>query len=113
MARSNPDSHGDRVGGIRKWLNSPTGLLTILAICLFLAELISMFVMALIPTMPSILSDIIDGIILVALALPALRVFAFTPLSRQLRAREEGERRIMEVSRKLEQRVEDLNKTTE
>ncbi|MBI3853110.1 MAG: hypothetical protein HY298_22900 [Verrucomicrobia bacterium] len=86
---------------------SPARLFVILAASLFVAEVIAMLLVAALPTMPPLLTNVLDATILVVLAFPALRAFAFVPLLRHLRAREAAEAQLQEVNRTLEQRVQE------
>ncbi|MDO8310419.1 MAG: hypothetical protein Q7T25_00620 [Sideroxyarcus sp.] len=52
---------------------SPAGLFVILAVSLFVAEVIAMLLLAELPTMPPMLTNFLDATILVVLAFPALR----------------------------------------
>ena len=86
---------------------SPAGLFVILAASIFVAVVIVMLLLAALPTMPPLLTNFLDATLLVVLAFPALRAFAFVPLIQQLRAREEAEERLREANRALEQRVQE------
>jgi len=86
---------------------SPAGLIVILAASLFVAEVIAMLLLAALPPLPPLLTDFLDATLLVVLAFPALRAFAFVPLLRHLRAREEAEAELREANRTLEQRVQE------
>ena len=89
------------------FVRSPAGLFVILAASIFVAEVIVMLLLAALPALPPLLTNFLDATILVVLAFPALRAFAFGPLIRQLRAREEAEERLREANRTLEQRVQE------
>jgi PAS domain S-box-containing protein len=89
----------------RAFIRSPLGLLAILAASIFVAELLALEVLDRLPPLPPQLAHLLAATILVVLAFPALRAFAFTPLLRQLRAREAAEEQLQEANRTLEQRV--------
>ena len=89
------------------FVRSPVGLFVILAASIFVAELIAMQVLDRLPPLPPLLAHFFDATLLVVLVFPALRVFAFTPLLRHLRAREAAEEELREANRTLEQRVRD------
>jgi hypothetical protein len=89
------------------FVRSPAGLFVILAASLFVAEVIVMLLLAALPAMPPLLADFLDATLLIVLAIPALRAFAFAPLLRQLRAREETDQQLREANRTLEQRVQE------
>lgn len=86
---------------------SPAGLFAILATAIFVAEVIVMLLLAALPTLPPLPTIFLDATILVVLVFPALRAFAFGPLLRQLRAREEAEEQLREANQTLERRVQE------
>ncbi|MEQ2006851.1 MAG: PAS domain S-box protein [Limisphaerales bacterium] len=86
---------------------SPAGLLVVLTVSIFVAEVIVMFLMAALPEMPTLLAALFDAALLTLLVFPAVRAFAFVPLIRQLQAREAAEAQLQETNRTLEQRVQE------
>jgi hypothetical protein len=86
---------------------SPAGLFVILAASIFVAEVFVMLLLAVLPAMPPLLTNVLDATLLVVLAFPALCAFAFGPLLRQLRAREAAEAQLQEANRTLELRVQE------
>ena len=89
---------------------SPARLLLILVASLFVAELITTLVVVAFPAMPSLLEKFLDALMLVLMAFPALRAFAFAPLAREMRARKEAEEQLQEERRMLEVRVQQRTK---
>ena len=89
------------------FVRSPAGLFVILAASLFVAEVIVMLLLAVLPALPPLLTNLLDATILVVLTFPALLAFAFAPLLRQLRARKAAEAQLREANQTLEQRVQE------
>lgn len=103
---SRPPQADDDGGGSVAGRLTPTQLLVITALAIFVGEALVMFVLALFGDMPTAVEAFLDAILLSILAAPVLYLFLFRPIVLQIEEREAAERALVELNRELERRVE-------
>jgi signal transduction histidine kinase len=72
-------------------LRSPTQLFLIVTISILVAEIVIMFLFELLPPMPSLVRNIVDGVLLMILIFPILYLFLFYPLKMHTAALQQAE----------------------
>jgi PAS domain-containing protein len=85
---------------------TPTQLVGLTALAIFVAELLIMFFLPLLPPIPVAFGAFLDALLLTLIAAPVLYFFLFRPLVLQIDERIKAERALRELNQSLEERVE-------
>ncbi|MCK9199665.1 MAG: HAMP domain-containing histidine kinase [Gallionella sp.] len=88
--------------------HSPARLFLIVAISIFVAEIAIMFLFGLMPPMPPMVENFMDGILLTVLLLPILYLFLFRPLSWRVRALGQAEKSLRLQNEELKEKTRQL-----
>lgn len=86
---------------------SPLRLLGLLACSIFVAELLIMFLLPLLPPLPAWGAAMLDASLLVILAFPVLFTFMFRPLLKEIGNRQQAEGELRKAQSDLETRVKE------
>lgn len=86
---------------------TPTQLLALTALAIFVAEALVMFVIPLFGDIPVALKAIVDAVLLTLVASPALYVLLFRPMVLHIEERKRAERALLNLNAILERRVEE------
>lgn len=76
-----------------------------MAVSVFLGEILVMLILAALPTMPTIIEALADGVMITALATPFLYLFLFRPMEEQIRQRKIAEQNLLALNDRLEHLV--------
>lgn len=103
----------ERKDRMKEWLHrSPLGIVAIISVATFVAELASMAILKIFPTMEVTASFLLDSTLLVLFLVPILRYIALKPLQELVRRREMAEQDLRvhqnNLKRKIEERTERL-----
>ncbi|MDO8312398.1 MAG: hypothetical protein Q7T25_10700, partial [Sideroxyarcus sp.] len=72
-------------------LRPPAQLFFIVAISILVAEIVIMFLFGLLPSMPPLVKNMVDGVLLLVLIFPVLYLFLFHPLKMHMAALQQAE----------------------
>ena len=86
---------------------TPTQLVALTALAIFVAEALIMFLMPLVGEIPMAFEAILDAVMLTLLAAPFLFLLLFRPMVLHIEERKTAERALMELNANLELRVAD------
>ena len=92
-----------RSGGNR--LPSPGRLWLITTLTVFAGEVIVMLILSALPPLPVLLEAMLDGLMITAIATPALYFLLYRPMDRHITERRAAEDALIELNRELEHRV--------
>jgi len=87
---------------------SPARLFLIVAVSIMVVEIAIMFLFGLLPPMPPMVGNIVDGILLTLLLLPVLYLFLFRPLSGRVRALSQAENSLRLQNEELKEKTRQL-----
>ena len=82
-------------------------LITTLTVCA--GEVIVMLILSQLRPLPVLAEAMLDGLMITAMATPALYFFLYRPMDRHIAERKAAEDALHELNDQLEQRVEDLS----
>lgn len=86
---------------------SPVRLLTVIALSIFVAEMVVMVILYIFPEIPRSIETIIDAGLLLILLTPVLRFYFFKPMELLIEKKEKAEASLIEYKANLESLVED------
>ena len=86
---------------------TPTQLLALTALAIFVAEALIMFLMPLIGPIPMVYEAILDAVLLTILAAPFLYFLLFRPMVLHIKERKSAENALLNVNANLEHRVKE------
>ena len=95
----------DIPSGSRPKYLSPLRLFVIIISTVFLGEVIVMFILALLPEIPTILEALLDGLMITLFVTPALVLFLIRPMVLHINRREIAEEKLRKLNDMLEERV--------
>lgn len=88
-------------------LPSPGRLWLITTLTVFAGEVVVMIILSALPPLPVLVEAMLDGLMITAIATPALYFFLYRPMDRHIAKRKAAEDALRELNDLLEQRVED------
>lgn len=110
-AQPTPQPSGDE----SKRPPSPSRLLIVTALAVFLGEFLVMLLLAVLPPMATIVEALADGMMITILASPFLYLFLFRPMQEHIKVRARAEQELRGLNDRLEtvvaERTEDLTQT--